>query len=230
MNYDFCGIEKFSLVDYDKKVTCTLFSEGCNFRCPFCHNSSLVLEKNERLSNKVVFDYLEKRKKLLDAVCFSGGEPTLNPNLKDNMRHAKYLGYLVKLDTNGTNPRLIRELVEERLIDYVAMDIKNSKESYGKTVGIPNYDLTLVSESVKYIMSCGVDYEFRTTLVADFHSKEDIMQIGDWLSGAKKYILQHFKDGEACIQKGLSPVNKETAEEYKMILEQTIKNVSLRGY
>lgn len=226
------GLEKMSLVDYDGFVSATVFTGGCNFRCPFCHNSSLVLDSANLpvLSVEEVLSYLKKRKGLLDGVCVSGGEPTLNKDLPDFIRNLKDIGYSVKLDTNGTNPDMIKLLFEQNLIDYVAMDIKNSQSDYAEIIGFSNYNLQNVIKSVDFLMNSGINYEFRTTLIKEFHSKQNIIDISKWIKGANKYFLQKFKDTGSCIKSNLSPIDKDTAIDFQNVLTQTIPNTFLRGY
>lgn len=231
INNKFVGIEKLSLVDYEGKLACTLFTNGCNFKCPFCHNSSLVIKDNySYIEDEEIIAYLQKRTKQLDAVVITGGEPTLMPNLVDKIKEIKELGYLVKLDTNGSNPEIIKNLVEQKLIDYVAMDIKNSLSKYGITTGTENININKIKESINYIMNCNIDYEFRTTLVNEFHNEEDIKEIATLIKGAKKYFLQCFVDRGECIKENLHKVEKEQAKQFKLILESTIDSVKLRGY
>lgn len=231
-NNKFCGMEKLSLVDYEGKLACTLFTEGCNFRCPFCHNGPLVLDCNNfYLEDEEILDYLTKRKKHLDAVVITGGEPTLLIGLDQKLRKIKQLGYLIKLDTNGSNYEVLKKLIDEKLIDYVAMDIKNSFEKYLVTIDITNINiLNNVKKSINLLMSNVIDYEFRTTLVEEFHSKEDINEIGKMIKGAKRIYLQKFVDREGCIKKGLHEVQIKNALEFKCILENYLQNVYLRGY
>jgi len=226
------GLEKMSLVDYDGFVSATVFTGGCNFRCPFCHNSSLVLDSANLpvLSVEEVLSYLKKRKGLLDGVCVSGGEPTLNKDLPDFIRNLKDIGYSVKLDTNGTNPDMIKLLFEQNLIDYVAMDIKNSQSDYAEIIGFSNYNLQNVIKSVDFLMNSGINYEFRTTLIKEFHSKQNIIDISKWIKGANKYFLQKFKDTGSCIKGNLSPIDKDTAVDFQNVLTKTIPNTFLRGY
>lgn len=225
-------MEKLSLVDYDGKVAATLFTAGCNYRCPFCHNSPLVVGVTELtpLSETEVFDYLTRRKNVLDGVCVSGGEPTLQPDLPDFLAKLKALGFSVKLDTNGTNPDMLKVLVGSGLCDYVAMDIKNSKERYAETVGLPSYRLDDVEESVEFLLSDAVDYEFRTTLINGYHTKQDITNIAKWIAGAKAYALQKFKDSGSCIASGLSEIDEQTANEYLALVKPFIPSTKLRGY
>lgn len=227
-----CGFEKMSLVDYDGLVAATVFTGGCNFRCGFCHNSALVLSHKDipAIDTEAVLSYLKKRKGVLDGVCVSGGEPTLQKDLPEFLSSLKELGYKVKLDTNGTNPTLIKRLFSDKLVDYFAMDIKADKEVYPAIIDVPNYDLGKVLESVEFLLSLGDNYEFRTTLISEFHGKENMVNIGKWIKGANKYFLQKFKNSENCIQSHLSAVEEKTALEFRDILREYVPNTHLRGY
>lgn len=228
----FVGLEKISLVDYDNKVSCILFKQGCNFRCPFCHNSSLVthLKENIEIPFEEILAYLRKRKGVLDAVVISGGEPTLDLGLKDEIKKIKEIGYLIKLDTNGTHPEVIKDLLENNLLDYIAMDIKNSFEKYPSTIGVDNYEKEKILQSIDLIINSKIDYEFRTTLIEEFHSLEDMNKIGEIIKGAKKFYLQKFIDHETNIEQGLRSVTKENALIYKSVLSKYVELVELRGY
>ena len=223
------GFQKLSLVDFDGHMAATIFTSGCNFACPFCHNSRLVNNSEKALDLDEILTYLDKRKNLIDAVCISGGEPTLYNDLPEVIKKIKDLGYLVKLDTNGTNPEMIEHLYTAGLIDYVAMDIKNTFDKYpltaGKSVAIDN-----IKKSITYIMNCGIDYEFRTTLVDGHHTHEDIRSIAKILTGAKKYYLQKFEDSGECLTSGLGPVSKNDALIFQDTLKHHIQSVHLRGY
>lgn len=223
------GLQKVSMVDYQDKVCAVIFLGGCNFRCPFCHNSGIVDKKYDEISQNEVFDYLESRKKLLDGVVVSGGEPTLNSELPLFIRRIKALGYSVKLDTNGTNPAMLKTLIEEKLVDYVAMDIKSSFDDYGQVAGV-KVDTSKIKESLSILRSSGVSYELRTTIVNELHQKKDIEEMSIDLAGEKLLYLQRFVDAQTVFGVGLSAVPKEQAEEFKKILEKTIKSVVLRGY
>lgn len=224
------GLEKLSMVDFEGHLCATVFTGGCNFRCPFCQNSDLVkIENLSQISEEEFFSFLQKRKSLLDSVCVSGGEPTLQPDLEEFLRKIKALGYLVKLDTNGTKPQLVEKLIKGGLVDYVAMDIKNSPSAYSKTAGTSEH-LEEIRKSVDILRTNIVPYEFRTTLVANHHTTKEIEEIAKWLEGADKMYLQHFVDGGTCIESGLKEVPKAEALQFKNILEKSIKNVSLRGY
>ena len=224
------GMQKLSLVDYPEKMCCTLFTSGCNFRCPFCHNAGLVVRPAEEfLTNDEVFDYLKKRKGMLQAVTISGGEPTLQKGLKEFVQQVKDLGYLVKLDTNGTNPDLLIDLVESGLIDYVAMDIKNSKQKYALTCGLDEMDLSPVEKSVDFLLGGKIPFEFRTTVVRDFHNADDFEDIAKWIGKAKNYYLQQFVNSGDLVQDGLYGYD---ATEMKQLIGQVQKvmpNAKLRG-
>lgn len=225
------GYEKLSLVDYDLKVATTIFFGGCNFRCPFCHNSSLVLNPNEGVDIpfEEILEHLKKRIGMIDAVVFTGGEPTLVPTLKDLIKQVKELGYLVKLDTNGTNPIVLKELINLGIIDFIAMDIKNSLNKYNLTCGL-KVPLENIQESIKIIMDSNVDYEFRTTIVDEFHTVEDMIDISILLEGAKKMRIQKFIPSENCINPNLHEVDLTKAKSFVEKLKKTISDVSLRGY
>ena len=226
------GLEKLSMVDYDGKVASTIFTGGCNFRCPFCHNSSLVLDYQALplIDEQSVIDYLEKRKGLLDGVCVSGGEPTLQSDLPNFLEKIKKLGYAIKLDTNGTKPEIVKMLKENGLVDYFAMDIKNNKEDYAKIIGFDSFDTKNVEKTVELFLSDDYDYEFRTTLISQFHLPSNITKIGEWIKGAKKYFLQKYIDSDTCILGGLSPVSQAIAKEYVEILKNYVTCTNLRGY
>ena len=224
------GLDKMSLLDYEDKISCVLFYKACNFRCPFCHNGLTVLEAEDEILFDAALDYLKSRKGLLDAVVFTGGEPTLEPNLKNHIKRVKELGFLIKLDTNGTNPEVVKELLDENLLDYIAMDIKYSEEKYALTTGVKNANMDKIKESISLIMNSGVSYEFRTTLVDEIHKVEDMNGLGQLIEGAPILYLQKFVEREGCIQKGLHEVSEEHANEFKKVLLKYVKQVELRGY
>ena len=225
------GLQKLTLLDYPEHTACTVFTAGCNLRCPFCHNSELVLpeRKPPLLAEEAFFSYLQKRQGILDGVCVTGGEPLLQPDIGDFLARIKALGFAVKLDTNGTRPQVLRQLVERGLVDYVAMDINNSPDSYAKTAGIPDMDLTPIWESVDYLMSGAVDFEFRTTVADGLHTAQDMAAIGQWLQGAKRYYLQQFKDSGDILSPGLQPPSQERLEQYRQIVRQYIPSAKIRG-
>ena len=229
----FLGMEKMSLVDYDGFVATTVFTGGCNFKCPFCHNALLVsgYESLPTIDQKEIFDYLEKRKGIIDGVCITGGEPTLYSDLPLFMEKVKNLGYKVKLDTNGTNPDLVKLVNENGLCDYFAMDIKNDKKNYAKIIGFDTFDTKKIEKTVEYFLTSNADYEFRTTLIKQFHSMDNIHGIAEWIKGAKKYFLQKFKAGDNCLNAdGLEPVDNHTTKEYLELLKKYIPFVATRGY
>ena len=228
---DFCGWEKLSLVDYDDNLTTTLFMAGCPFRCPFCHNGDLVLRPDlvVPIPFEEIMEYLAKRKGVLDAVCISGGEPTLMPDLEEKIKAIKSLGYLVKLDTNGYNPDIVIRFIQNHLIDYVAMDIKNSKQKYQATIGV-NIDIAPIEKMVDYLQTTGFPHEFRTTLVKEFHEEQDIREMGQWIGKTDRFFLQQFVDNDHCILKGLHAVPYEQAVIFQQILNALQINAVLRGY
>ena len=226
------GLQKLTLLDFPGKVACTLFTKGCNMRCPFCHNASLVVRADEQppYDNYELLEFLKKRFGLLDGVAITGGEPTLWPGLYDFIAEVKKIGYEVKLDTNGTRPDVIKKLVADRLVDYIAMDIKNCREKYGATIGFDeSYDLTAIDESINFLMESNVDFEFRTTVTRQFHTTEDIVKIGEWIRGNEKYFLQQFKDSGDIIGEGLSEYNKEDMEALLDEIRQFVPNAQVRG-
>lgn len=225
----FCGMEKLSLVDFDGHLACTLFTGGCNYRCPFCHNSPLI-HMQAPLKFDEIMKFLNSRKKMLDAVVITGGEPTLHHVLPDVIKKIKELGFKIKLDTNGTNPTMLKELIDNKLIDYVAMDIKTSLNEYHIVTGTANPLLDKIKESIDILKTSGIDYEFRTTLVKEYHTEKAIHEIKELLVGAKKLYLQKFVLRETCLNQYLHEIDKDTANNYKTILESAINQVHLRGY
>lgn len=225
------GLQKLTLLDFPGKTACTVFTAGCNFRCPFCHNASLVthIEDAPSLTEEEFFKFLKKRQGILDGVCITGGEPTLQPDLEEFITKIKDLGYEVKLDTNGYNPEILKRLIEKGLLNYVAMDIKNSPSSYGKTVGIESFNLSPIEESIDILKNNDVDYEFRTTVVKELHTPEDIVNIGKWISGAKKYFLQGFVDSGDLIKNGLHGYNKNEMDKLVKLLKKDVPTAALRG-
>lgn len=206
------GLLKTTLLDYPGKIAATVFLGGCNFRCPYCHNASLVemTGRTPDIPEDEFFSFLEKRRGLLDGVCVSGGEPLLQAGLEDFLRKIKALKFYTKLDTNGSIPGKLKALVRDGLIDYVAMDVKNSPAKYGETAGTRADVLPGVEESVAFLLANPVDYEFRTTVAKPLHTAEDLADIGRWLRGAKRYFLQNFEDSGDVLRPGLCGF--ETAE------------------
>ena len=226
---EFVGIDKFSLLDYDEKVSIVLFSPACNFRCPFCHNGESVLNANTPIPFEEIYEYLKTRVGLIDAVVFTGGEPTIMPELVERIKVVKQLGFLIKLDTNGTNPGIVEELLNEGLLDYVEMDIKNSESRYAETAGCPGIKMENIKKTIEILENSGVNYEFRTTLVKEFHDENSIKEMRDLVRHAKKLFLQKFVDREGVIQKGLHEVNIEEANKFREILSEVVPT-ELRGY
>lgn len=230
------GLQKMTLLDYPGKVACTVFLFGCNYRCPFCHNAELLEGKAEPLMTKEEFlSFLSKRKGLLDAVCISGGEPTLSAGLKELMADIKTLGFSVKLDTNGSRPAILWELVEAGLVDYVAMDIKNGPSRYAETCGLPKVDLAAIEESAAFLMSGAVDSEFRTTVVDPLHDEGSILEMGRWLhkiagdKPVKKIFLQPFVDRDTVVFSGLSAPNPAQMAAFVELLKPFALEINVRG-
>ena len=227
------GLEKMSLVDYDGHICATIFLASCNFRCPFCHNSSLVLDTDNLVAynDEEIFSYLKSRKNILDAVCITGGEPTLSSNLEEIIDKIKALGYLVKLDSNGTRPEILAHLIETKKVDYIAMDVKTAYTNYKKVAGITNDKLVdKVLESIEILKKSNIDYEFRCTLVKELHNIEDIEGIGKLVQGAKRFYFQKFTDHGYCIEDGFSEVDEVTANKYLEIIKKYVEKAELRGY
>ena len=223
------GIQKLTLLDYPGKLACTLFAPGCNFRCPFCHNASLVLDPAEALDLDEVLAFLQKRRGVLEGVCLTGGEPLLQPGVEDFLRKIKAMGYAVKLDTNGSRPRRLGDLVRAGLVDYVAMDVKNSRDRYAETVGIPGFDLAPVEESVAFLLEGTVDYEFRTTVVRELHTAESLRALSAWIAGARRYYLQGFVDSGDLIRPGLTAYTAAEMEDLRRAVLDQVPSAELRG-
>lgn len=227
----FNGFQKMTLLDFPGRVAATLFLGGCNLRCPFCHNASLVLDgkSREEYEDAEILSYLEKRRGLLDGVCVTGGEPLLRRELPDFLKKVRALGYAVKLDTNGTMPDRLEALLREGLLDYVAMDVKNALSRYGDAVGIPNFDVTPVERSIDLLLSGAVDYEFRTTVVKELHTVEDIAALAERIRGARRYFLQGFVDSGDLLSQDLSAVSKETMEKMRDAARAFVPSAETRG-
>lgn len=227
---DFVGIDQFSLLDFDGYVSVVLFAPTCNFRCPFCHNGESVLASKERIPFADILNYLRSRQGIIDAVVISGGEPTLMDDLKDKIIALRALGLKIKLDSNGSHPEVLQDLLDNNLIDYIAMDIKNSPSLYPLTIGTNEAPIEDITRSIKLIMESGIDYEFRTTLVEEFHSPTSIQEMGAFIRGAKRLFLQKFVDRDGVIRRGLHPVSLKKAQEYQKTLSSQVKKCELRGY
>lgn len=224
------GLQKTTLLDFPGKVACTIFTGGCNFRCPFCHNASLVLApKNvDDISEEEFFKFIKKRVGVLDGVCITGGEPLLQHDIIPFMQKIHDLGFAIKLDTNGSRPQILKEIVELGLVDHIAMDIKNTLEKYPLSVGT-DLNVDTIKESIEFIMSCGVSYEFRTTVVKELHTLEDMISIGNLISGAESYYLQAFKDSGDLICPEYSAHSEKTMREMLNAVKPYVKLTELRG-
>ncbi len=226
-----CGFNKTTLLDYPGHVAATIFTGGCNFRCPFCQNGDLVLRPAQvpPISEEEILRTLRKRKGVLTGVCITGGEPTLQTELPDFLKRIKELGYLIKLDSNGYRPDMLERLHREGVLDYIAMDIKSSPENYGAVTGILHPDLGKIQASIDFIRSCGITYEFRTTVVRELHTASDFHRIGEWLQGCEAYFLQSYRESDGVISPIFSPCSKKELENFAEILRPLIPSVQLRG-
>jgi len=224
------GMEKYSLVDYDGYVACTVFTGGCNFRCPFCHNAALVTGVGglEVLEEEALNDYLSTRRGLVDAVCITGGEPTLHRDLPLFIHNIRALGYKVKLDTNGTNPDLLANLLDAGMLDYVAMDVKNTRSLYDRTAGV-KVDQAKIDASIALLMGGKTAYEFRTTVVNGYHTVEGIRDIARRIEGATQYYLQCFTDRGGNLQSGLEGVDEATMLAMRDAAAPYVAKVAIRG-
>lgn len=230
------GLQKMTLLDYPGKVACTVFLQGCNFRCPFCHNSGLLdKESAETIPVEELTAFLKKRVGLLDGVCVTGGEPTLQPALEDLLMQIKAMGYLVKLDTNGNRPQVVKTLVGKGLVDYIAMDIKNCPSRYGQTAGVPDMTLVWVEESIRYLLAGHVDYEFRTTVAEELHTPQDFEAMGKWFASLdpehkpEKFFIQPYVDRDSVLTTGLHTPTGETLREMAAAIAPYVKTVAIRG-
>ena len=225
------GLQKLTLLDFPGKMGCTVFTGGCNFRCPFCHNAPLVVgpEYVPLMTEDEFFQFLKKRSGVLEGVCITGGEPTLQPDLEEFILKIRNLGYIIKLDTNGFLPDKLIDLVNKGLIDYVAMDIKSSPSGYGRATGIRNFNIAPIQKSVEFLKSGVVDYEFRTTVVKELHSEEDIKDIGKWLQGESKYFLQEFENSGNLINDGLHGYNENEMGSLLNLLKKWLPKAEIRG-
>lgn len=226
------GLQKMTLLDYPLKVACTVFLGGCNFRCPYCHNPDLVFDSGFEpdISEEEFISFLKRRKGFLDGVCITGGEPMLAADLSRFIHKIREMGFSVKLDTNGSFPDRLQYLVENNLVDYVAMDIKNSREHYGSTIGISSYDTSKIEQSVAILMEGSVPYEFRTTLVRGLHTCEDIKAMGVWLAGSQAYFLQSFVDsGNLLGKEPMQAFSQGEMKGFENMVKKYIEAVSIRG-
>lgn len=224
------GIQKLTLLDFPGKVACTIFTPGCNLRCPFCHNASLVFSCVDEIGEESVLSFLKKRVGVLDGICVTGGEPLLQKDIAAFLRKVKALGYLVKLDTNGTFPDRLISLVEEGLVDRVAMDIKNDPALYARTAGLETMDMAAVTRSRDFLLSGAVEYEFRTTVVRGLHTRESLLAAARWIEGAKAYFLQQFRDsGELIDGSGLGAFSDDEMRGLLAAVREVLPVAELRG-
>lgn len=224
------GMQKLTLLDFPGQVACTLFAHGCNLRCPFCHNAGLVVRKPEdEISKDELAAFLNKRKGLLDGICLTGGEPLLQRDAKEFIAFLRSFGFKIKLDTNGAFPERLKEIIDERLVDYIAMDIKSSPEGYAKATGIQDIDIEPFKTSAALIMSSGIDYEFRTTAVKGIHTAADFEGIAEWIKGAKRYYIQRFTDSGDLIGNGFEAFSGQESEQLLALVKQKLPNAELRG-
>lgn len=229
----FKGVQKTTLIDFPSKVAATLFLPKCNFRCPFCYNAQLVLDKETgvKITEKEALCFLRDRRKFLDAVCISGGEPMLHAGLPAFCKKTKRLGLLVKIDTNGSKPEMLQKLIAAKAVDYIAMDIKAAKEKYNEAAGA-RVDLQKIQRSIDLIKKSGVEYEFRITVVPALHSKADLIAIGEWLQGAKLFFLQQFDSSVPLLDKkmqGSRAYSREELLQFAAALKPFFERVAVRG-
>jgi len=233
----FGGLQKFTMLDYPDKAACTLFTIGCNFRCPYCQNASLINSsaKSQIITEAETLDFLKTRKGLLDGVCISGGEPLEHNDEETQIQmvafiaKVKAMGFLVKLDTNGSYPDKLERFISSGNIDYIAMDIKNSPQKYAQTIGLPDYDVSLIEKSINILHNSGISYEFRTTVVRDFHEYDDLLEIAKWISGAERYFLQRFVDSGTVLKRGLREYSDTELGQFVQKLKTFLSAVELRG-
>ena len=225
------GLQKLAMVDFPGKLAATVFTGGCNLRCPFCHNAPLVnrVAETPELSEEDVLAFLKSRKGLLDGVVLSGGEPLLQHDAADFLKKVRELGFAVKLDTNGCFPQVLADILQQELVDYVAMDIKNCREKYAQTVGIPGFDITPVEESVRLLQNSGINFEFRTTVVKKFHTAADIQAIGKWCQGAPHYFLQQFVDSGDLVGVGCEALDPLEVKAFADLMRPFWGEVGVRG-
>ena len=223
------GLQKMTLLDYPGKIACTVFLAGCDFRCPFCHNSELITGDAEVImDDKELLDFLKKRQGVLEGVAITGGEPLLRKDIKELLVGIKELGYPVKLDTNGNHPAILKELVNEGLVSYVAMDVKNSKERYAQTIGLEEFDIANVDESINFLLNSDIDYEFRTTALKELHDESSFEAIAGWIEGAKNYYIQNFVDRDTVVFDGLHGFDEEELKRFSEIVTPHVNKVGIR--
>jgi len=232
MDIEIKGVQKTSLIDYPGKVVTVIFLNRCNFRCPYCHNGELVLnEVKNTINPNEILEFLEKKRKWVDGICITGGEPTLHKGLIDFIREVKEKNFLVKLDTNGTNPSMIEQLLKENLLDYIAMDIKASLKNYENAIKV-KFDENSIQKTIQMVMNSGIEYEFRTTVVPGLFDENDAEEIGKWLKGARKFCLQQFKNSDKTLDpefQNIGHYHIDKLEKFKTIISKNIKDVEIRG-
>jgi len=225
---NFGGYQKLTLLDFPGKIACTVFLGKCNFRCPFCHNSELF-NPAETYPEEEILAMIKKRAAVIEGVAITGGEPTLHAGLPDFMRRVHEMGLLVKLDSNGYRPEVLRAIIDEGLADYIAMDIKSSPSGYAAVAGVPDLDMSKINESVALLMEGKVPFEFRTTVIPELHSEEDFDAIGEWIKGDEPYFLQGYKDSEMVYDRKFSQPSAELMESIRERLLPYIPNTKIRG-
>ena len=224
------GLQKMTLLDFPGRVACTVFLGGCDFRCPFCHNFELVTGPAPSvMTEEEFFAFLEKRHGLLDGVAITGGEPCLRRDLPEVIAKIHDAGFPVKLDTNGNNPTMLRRLIDDGLVDYVAMDVKNSPSKYAETIGLREFDIGSVNESIGLLLQNRVPYEFRTTVIREFHEARDFEEIGAWIEGAEQYFLQPFADRDTVPDRSLSAPDPDSLREFRDVAARFVKSAGIRG-
>lgn len=230
------GLNKTTLLDYPEHIAATIFVGGCNLRCPFCHNPDLVFYQSSAntsvpaYTEEDILNFLRKRKNIIHGICITGGEPTLQNDLIEFIKRVKELNLLVKLDTNGFSPSTLETLLHENLLDYVAVDIKNSPQKYAKTVGLSTCDISLINNTIQYLMQqSNVPFEFRTTIVKELHDVEDMYAISDWIANAPHYFLQSYQEAPRMISYGFHAHSTETLSEFLEICKRKIPDAALRG-
>lgn len=226
-----CGLNKTTLLDYPSHVAATIFTCGCNFRCPFCHNRDLVTGGSSvsEIPHQEILAFLKKRTGILSGVCITGGEPTLHASLPSFIKTIKDLGYCVKLDTNGSNPAMLRSLLDQKLLDYIAMDIKSDREHYAQAAGVDSPDLDAVNASIELIRSCGIPYEFRTTVVKELHDADILANIAVWLDGSMAYYLQNYRENENVLQPGFTSFTRQQLEDFLSLFDNHFQCTGIRG-
>ena len=224
------GLQKMTLLDFPGRVACTVFLGGCDFRCPFCHNFELIDGTAQPImDDEELLAFLRRRSGLLDGVAFTGGEPCLHPGLPDLLRKIRALGFATKLDTNGFHPDMLQDILEQKLVDYVAMDVKNSPAKYAATCGLDSVDLDRIRRSITFLKAGSVDYEFRTTVVAQFHERADFEEIAREIAGARRYFLQRFTDRDSVPFGGLSAPSPEELRSFADVVRPLVHETHLRG-